>query len=228
MASAEGRSKNHLNIPHVARYLVNKSLSLSTKKTYSNAFKLFNRFLGVNYGSTFANSIPVNVSCIMAFITYMFSLAYAPSSIITYVSAISFVHKVGNWPDPANNFIVQKMLIGIQKNCGTVDTRRPILPPLLKKLVLSVKSVVSHSYDQKLFQAMFLLAFHAFLRIGEITFSPSSPDNILKISDVKIRRQTVEISLRNYKHSHGQGPKRLILKKQSDKSLCPVTSLKGH
>ena len=96
--------KNQLSGPHVPRYLVNKSLSLSTKKTYSNAFKLFNRFLGVNYGSTFANSIPVNVSCIMAFITYMFSLAYAYSSIIIYVSTISFVHKVGNWPDPANKF----------------------------------------------------------------------------------------------------------------------------
>ena len=58
------------------------------------------------------------------------------------VSAISFVHKVSNWPDQANNFVVQNMLIGIQKNCGTVDTRRPILPPLLKKLVLSLKSIV--------------------------------------------------------------------------------------
>ena len=75
---------------------------------------------------------------------------------------------------------------------------------------------------------MFLLAFYAFLRIGEMTFSLSSPDNILKISDVKIRCQTVEISLRNYNHSHGQGPKRLILKKQSDKSLCPVTSLNNY
>ena len=120
------------------------------------------------------------------------------------------------------------MLIGIQKNCGTMDTRRPILLPLLKKLVLSLKSIVRHSYDQKLFQAMFLLAFCAFLRIGEMTFSRSSPDNILKTNDVKIRCQTVEMSLRNYKHSHGQGPKRLILKKRSDKSLCPVTSFKSY
>ena len=100
----------------IAPWPLPKDILKITNKTYSNAFKHFNSFLGVNYGSTSANSIPVNVSCIMAFTTYMFSLAYAPSSIITYVSAISFVHKVGNWPDAVNNFVVQKMLIGIQKN----------------------------------------------------------------------------------------------------------------
>ncbi|XP_014666645.1 PREDICTED: uncharacterized protein LOC106808433 [Priapulus caudatus] len=36
---------------------------------------------------------------------------------------------------------------------------------------------VSSIYQVKLFQAMFLLAFHGFLRIGEIAVDGRSPDN---------------------------------------------------
>jgi hypothetical protein len=54
--------------------------------------------------------------------------------------------------------------------------RRPITLPVLKQL-LDALPFVTYSFDQQqLFSAMFLLAFHAFLRIGEITVR--SKDNV--------------------------------------------------
>ena len=228
MALAEGHSKNGLSGAAEAKYLINKSLSVSTRNTYSNAFKLFNKFLGSYSHSSLANSLPVHADSIASFITYMFSLDYAPSSILTYVSAISFIHKVGNWPDPANSFIVQKMILGIQKERGKPDCRKPILPSFLKKLVFSVNSVVSSNFTRNLFKATFLLAFHAFLRVGEITMSASGSDNLLKYSDMKLKTKTIELQFRNYKHSHGQHPRLMIINSQRDRSLCPVKAIREY
>ena len=64
MALAEGHSKNGLSGAAVAKYLINKSLSVSTRNTYSNAFKLFNKFLGSYSHSSLANSLPVHADSI--------------------------------------------------------------------------------------------------------------------------------------------------------------------
>ena len=228
MAFAKRHSKNNINNSDVTRYLINKSLSISTRNTYSNAYKLFDRFSESHNAPNLANSLPIDTSRIVAFISYMFCHCYASSSIITYVAAISFIHKLGNWPDPANCFTVQKMLLGIQKERGNPDCRKPIYPPLLKKLVCALSSLEFSSFTKCLFRSMFLLAFHAFLHVGEITLSPSGHKNLLKISDVKLKRDTLELHLRSYKHSLSHLPKILILKSQREKILCPVIAVKNY
>ena len=67
---------------------------------------------------------------------------------------------------------------------------------------------------------MFLLAFYAFLCVGEITLSPSGHKNLLKISDVKLKRDTLELHLRSYKHYLSHLPKILILKERKDSLSC--------
>ena len=62
------------------------------------------------------------------------------------------------------------MLCGARRLSASPDMRLPITLPVLKQL-LDALPFVTYSFDQQqLFSAMFLLAFHAFLRIGEITF----------------------------------------------------------
>ena len=217
-----------MNGTAIARYLISKSLSVSSRNTYSNAYKLFDKFSKLSGLSILADSLPIDAACIASFISYMFSLAYAPSSIITYVAAISFIHKVGNWPDPANSFIVQKMLIGIQKEQGKTDYRKPILPSLLKKLVWSLNSAVSSNFTRHFFTAIFLLAFYALLRVGEVTMSVSGHDNVLSISDIKLRAGKIELQFRNFKHSQGKHPKIMLINSQRDRSLCPVTAIREY
>ena len=50
-----------------------------------------------------------------------------------------------------------------------MNSRRPIGLSLLTQLVLAANSVISDTYMQHTIAAMFVLAFHGFLRIGEIT-----------------------------------------------------------
>ena len=199
------------NSTAIARYLISKSLSESTRNTYSNAYNLFYKFSKFFGLSNLADSLPIHAACIASFTSYIFSLSYAPSSIITYVAAISFIHKVGNWPDPANSFIVQKMIIGIQKEQEKTDYRKPILPSLLKKLVWSLNSAVSSNFTWHLFTATFLLAFYALLRVGKVTMSVSGHDNVLSISDSKLRAGKIEVQFRKFKHSQGKHPKIMII-----------------
>ena len=50
-----------------------------------------------------------------------------------------------------------------------MNSRRPIGTSLLTQLVLATNSLISDTYMQHTIAAMFVLAFHSFLRIDEIT-----------------------------------------------------------
>ena len=56
--------------------------------------------------------LPVLVAMIMGFIAYLHNAEFAPNSIISTLSAISYFHKRNGFPDPAKNFIVAKLLTG--------------------------------------------------------------------------------------------------------------------
>ena len=106
------------------------------------------------------------------------------------------------------------MILGIQKERGKPDCRSC--------------SVVPSNFTRNLFKATFLLAFHAFLQVGEITMSASGSDNLLKYSDMKLKTKTIELQFRNYKHSHGQRPRLMIINSQRDRSLCPVKAIREY
>ena len=120
------------------------------------------------------------------------------------------------------------MIMGIQKERGKPDCRKSTFPSFLKKLVFSVNSVFSSNFTRNLFKATFILAFYAFLRVGEITMSASGSNNILKYSDMKLKTQKIKLQFRNYKHSHGQLPKLMIINSQRDRSLCPVKAIREY
>ena len=48
------------------------------------------------------------------------------------MSAVSFLHKLHNVPDPVHTFIVQKAVAGVQKAHPQFDLRLPITLPILR------------------------------------------------------------------------------------------------
>ena len=52
-------------------------------------------------------------SDVAAYIAFLTIEGRAPSSIITHLSTISFVHKINGWVDPTHNFIVKKIKTGV-------------------------------------------------------------------------------------------------------------------
>jgi hypothetical protein len=83
---------------------------------------------------------------------------------ITYNSAISYVHKLNGLNDPANSVFIQKMFQGAKKTRMRIDNRLQITKSILDSLVISVKSVFSVPYHQQLYKAMFLVAFFGFFK----------------------------------------------------------------
>jgi len=93
---------------------------------------------------------------------------------MTYVSAVSYPHRLAGWPDPTKNEVVKLVLRGYSKLYPSQDTRLPITLLILERIITAcilINSLRCVTNENRL-QAMFSLAFFAALRVGEITGGP--------------------------------------------------------
>jgi hypothetical protein len=76
---------------------------------------------------------------------------------------------------------------------------------------------------------MFLLAFHAFLRVGEITQDNPSQSNVINLDQVSLPTSdnSVVIDFCHFKHSNGRSF-RLTIRCQPDPAFCPVVALSEY
>ena len=86
-----------------------------------------------------------------------------------------------------------------------MDARLPVSPQILAKLLQALPQTTSSVYDVRLFGAMFTLCFHAFLRIGEVTYSAAGPVHTLLLSSLSpVTPKGFTVTLHSYKHSQGR------------------------
>ena len=112
-------------------------------------------------------------------------MGYAGSTIITFVSGISFYNRLHGFDCLTNNFLVKKVLHGLKLSQNSSRIRKPITLDLLHRLVAVVPILESNLYYRDLFHALMLLMFHGFFRIGEICLnSKSTFRNILQRNNV--------------------------------------------
>ena len=104
----------------------------------------------------------------LLFVAHLHNAGYAPSSIISTISAISYFHKVNGLHDPARNFIVSRLLLGAQKLGTMSDEKLPITLPILTQLIRALPQVLTSHYKCVMLRAMMVLAFRAYLHIGEM------------------------------------------------------------
>ena len=104
-------------------------------------------------------------------------------------SSIGYVHKLAGTNDPASSFLVKKSSQAIRKMQPSCDTWLPITENILHLLVSTAGHVIHSMYRLKLMQAMFMLAYHAFLRVGEITES----EHNLFLSDVTLTTTSIKL-----------------------------------
>ena len=157
-----------------------------------------------------SEQFPVPVSNLALFIAYFDQ----PSTISSYVSAIGYVHKLKAIPDPTTSFLILKLLRVCHKQQKSFDTRMTIVKPVLERLMLTKAQIstaitpfkqCTDQYRHHPFQAMFALAFYAFLRISEITIRGKDRHNANLIEKNPIKMQTGHLELKLiYKHSQGQ------------------------
>ena len=91
--------------------------------------------------------------------------------------------------DPTAAFFIQKLLQAFHKQNQTFDSRLPTDRAMLHQLTASLSHTISGKYQHALFQAMFSLAFYAFLRIGEIAIQTVAYANphLLMLHEIQIQ-----------------------------------------
>ena len=148
-----------------------------------------------------------------------------------YFSALSYQHKINNIDDPTQSFVVKKCLQGYQNKKGSNDTRLPITPSIMKRLISSLQITTKSHFSLVLFKAMYLVAFHCFLRIGEFTYTKGRNEHLLTVNNVQFLKTdylvpyAFELTISSGKHNKGQNHLMLVEANKKDTDLCPVLAL---
>jgi len=100
------------------------------------------------------------MGALAAFIADRVSHNYAPARLMTYKSALSYVHKVADKPHPTQHFVIKKLLAGAHKLAAKPNTRLPITTTVLHKMVDATLFIVSSHYVRYMLKSIFLLYFH--------------------------------------------------------------------
>ena len=117
----------------------------------------------------FQAQVPISCFHLCYFIAFMSYSDLSFSTASTYLAGLAFKQKIEGFQDPLDSFVVKKMLAGFRRiNPTNHDLRLPITGDILKKIISSLPFITSSNFETKLMHAAFTLAFHGFLRIGEV------------------------------------------------------------
>ncbi len=158
-------------------------------------------------------------------------VGYAPMTITSHLSAISFVHKLGGMSDPAESFMVKKLMEAIRKWAEGSLQKLPITLSLLHTL-LDKMDVIFRAKEAILYKAIFSLAFHLSARKGELTISGGNIENVIKTEHVQLARKgtmlnRIIVEFKQYQHKASRGQCTQIVGATQDK-WCPVQLLSNY
>ena len=167
-----------------AKQLLSAGIANKTRQTYQNGLRLFKLFR-TNFHLN--DTWPVPIAHLTAFLSYLFESGYAPASAASYLSAISFYHKINNLIDNTSNYRVDKTLEGFKRLRPTFDTRIPVMYETLLQIISTLSEICSSMYEVCLFRAAYTMAFFGLFRVGELVASSSEQaDTALQVEDVSV------------------------------------------
>ena len=197
--------------------MIQASLSENTKHTYQTALRNFNR-----YRETYALALswPIPIQHIILYIAFCFEKNYSPATIMAYMSGISFFHKINGYPDPSNNFAVQKMLEGCKRSRKSKDLRSPISLSMLNSILLALKHICYSEYETILFKTVFSMAYFGLFRVSELV-GTNLHDRALTKNDVVLERNAsaVLIQLRVTKTNQIGSPTSIRISQNTENSV---------
>ncbi|XP_070174273.1 uncharacterized protein [Littorina saxatilis] len=207
--------------------LLKSSLAPSTQTSYRRAWTLFVEFADKH---CLAKEPPIPVGTIALFISFLTNKSYKPATISSYVSALGYIHKMYAVPDPTSSFMIQKLLQAGHKRTPAHDSRLPLSKKLLLQLLDSLTHIVVSPFDKALYSAMFSLAFHAFLRVGEITVRNRQDPSPHLISSQQVALSNGKITLKflSFKHDSCGRAFTLTIQPGSSACHCPVALLSAY
>ena len=144
-------------------------MSKSTIRSYIRHWHYFQLFLTNSIQATTALPIPsLNIAL---FIAHLHDKHLASSTIRSYITTISFMHKLGNFTDPTKSCLITKALLGLKNSQVKLSHRLPITKNILQKIIQAISFATNDRYVKILYTALFLFTYHACLRVGEVAQS---------------------------------------------------------
>ena len=219
---------------HPARALVPQLMDLLAHSMVKSSWALYERAYQSleDFRTKFGLPLvmPVPPAILALYVSYLFNNRYASSTIVTYLSAIGYIHNIQGLPDATANFLVQKVLQGVKKSRPTADVRLPITLSALTKIIQAANFCVESFYQRTMFISMLTLAFSAFLRVGEMSVSHGNTCNVLKLPDVQLLEHSTAVCVlfTNYKHSAGRTARILSRDSQTAQALRNYLSIRGN
>lgn len=178
------------------------------------------------------NSLPISPILLCNFISSLFTNGYSPNSIASHVSAISYIHKLLGAEDPSTTFLVKKVMQGCHHSAPCKDSRLPITGPMLHKLIQGLESTINNHQQRILLKSIFLLAFNAFLRLGELVVkSKGLASMVIQREDISFEfnhtnsLDAVLIVMKHFKTNKTKDIFQIHLKVLKEKTMCPVHTL---
>ena len=155
---------------------------------------------------------------------------YKPSTIVSYISGISYYLKLNGWVYVTEVFIVWKMLKDLQRSRPSKDIRAPVTIDLLKAFPVALRNVATSDYEAFLFStALFWMCF-GFLRVGEVAVAQKNAESkfVIQRSDVTFKDNEVLVTIKHSKTDQQVRSVTLIFSLSISKEIFPVSLLKQY
>ena len=136
--------------------LLSSALTEGTLRLYQRVWVVFRQFYAQFYRSP-NPTLALSAVCLPLYISYLSFRKLVFSTITLHLSAISYVHKLRGFCDPAKLFLIQKLLTALSCQRHS-EIRLLITRPVLNELVRSLEYTNSSAFYYTLFSAMFLAA----------------------------------------------------------------------
>ncbi len=184
---------------------------------------MFTNFTRGAYGKEIA--VQLSESHIIMFIAHMEERGYARATIRTFISALSYPHRMRSLADPARGWVVKKMLDTVGQGQGRRN-RLPIGEKLLRMVKMANRQW--NSEKVRLMTAIFMILYHGCLRIGKAVFSEGNLENVLKrmqVEVVRVGRSGHDAVLRMHTFKHNKSQKQVSIQVKGSVKGCPGCSI---
>ena len=210
------------------------SVNPTTYELYSkqlDTYRAFAREHGLDV------SLPISTKNLGLFLSSLYEKDKSYSTIVGYVNAISYFHKLNCLPDPYDSEFIEKLLNGIKKLIPPSDKRKAIDLNKLELMLDYLPRLDLSCYDVTLYNAMFLFTYYGCLRVGEVA-KASNKDNVVSFDQLECNFENGMIDsfvLRFIKFKHSdtvRNPRkqksvlpRMKFTKKQVKRFCPVRKM---
>lgn len=171
---------------------------------------------------------PVPLQDLIYYIANMSKSGFSHSTVSCYLSGLSHYHKLNEFQDNTQRFIVKKLVDGLKRSTRKMDSRLPITRQILKQILGVLPCICSSQFEAVLFAAAFSLAFHGLFRVGELTIGAKLTNHTILWNNVQVKDNCIEIFMKTSKTDQFGKGYTLVIGEQLDVSVCPVRALRSY